>query len=216
MQGDRSDVAFIGAGLANQGFAVAVVSYRLYPEANALVSTQDVADAVAWMLQHAADYGLRVHHAYLVGHSAGAQIVALLGTNPQFLRSAGSDLRSVGGVLAVSGAYDLRDLSGEADSWQRVDGHIYGETEQERARVSPSQSIDPGSPPIEIACGTDEEPGACTRALYFEATLHRAKIPTRLIRESGADHVGMLRAVINPDDPLNHELHDFIERRETP
>ncbi len=215
MQGDRSDVAAVGAAFAAQGLATAVVSYRLYPDANVEGSTQDVALAVAWLLRNAAAYGLRGDRVILVGHSAGAQIVALLGTNGQFLRAAGTDLHAIAGVFAVSGAYDLRDLSDEPDSWQRVDGHIYGETPRDRARVSPSQHIDPDTPPTEIACGSEEDnPGSCDRAAYFERKLLAAGVWTHLIRENGASHMGMLRALIDPRDPLNEELHDFIDRLE--
>jgi hypothetical protein len=139
-------------------------------------------------------------------------IVALLGTNPAYFQRAGAGFESIGGVLAVAGAYDLRNLSGEPDSWQRVDGHIYGETPEARSLVSPSLHIDPHSRPAEIACGTQDDPGACPRAIFFERALRSAGIESRVLREAGADHIGLLRALIDPRDPLNQELHDFISR----
>ena len=215
LQGDRKDVSSVGTALASQGLATAVVSYRLYPEANAQESTQDVALAIAWTLRNARTYGVSAQKVYLVGHSAGAQIVALLGTDGRFLHAAGLDLHALAGVFAVSGAYDLRDLSLEPDSWQRVDGHIYGETPTDRIRVSPSQHIDPGAPPIEVACGSEEDnPGSCERAGYFERHLLAAGVSTWMIREIGASHMGMLSALMNPSDPLNRELHTFIKRTE--
>ena len=133
LQGDRRDVQIVGEALASQGLAVAIPSYRLFPDTNAQGSTQDVADSAAWLSRHAAEYHYDARKIFLVGHSAGAQIVALLGTNPAYFERAGASFANIGGVLAVAGAYDLRDLSGEPDSWQRVDGHIYG---ARRHRVS--------------------------------------------------------------------------------
>lgn len=214
LQGDRRDAAAVGEALAREGLATAVVSYRLFPDANAEGATQDVAMAAAWIIRHASGYGIQPHGIFLVGHSAGAQIAALIGTDGSYLARAGLSLPAVRGVFAVSGAYDLRDLSGEPDSWQRVDGHIYGETAQARARVSPSLHVDAGSPPAEVACGTDDDPGSCPRALFFEQALRRAGIASRVIREVGADHAGMLRALIDPNDPLNKELLHFIRSSE--
>ncbi|MDP9017977.1 MAG: alpha/beta hydrolase [Candidatus Eremiobacteraeota bacterium] len=211
--GSRREVAAVGIDFAHQGLATAVVSYRLFPSANAKEATQDVATAIAWVMRHAADYGIHSRKVFVVGHSAGAQIAALIGTNAHYLETAGLTLQSIGSVFAVSGAYDLRDLSDEPDSWQRVDGHIYGETPQQRADVSPSQHIDAAAPPIEIACGTEQDnPGSCDRALYFQRALVKAGINTKLIKENGASHLGMLACLINPKDPLNAEFLDLIAR----
>ncbi|MDP9025499.1 MAG: alpha/beta hydrolase, partial [Candidatus Eremiobacteraeota bacterium] len=111
MYGDRRDYADVGRELAQQGIVTAVVSYRLFPDADATGSAQDVASAAAWIIHHAVDYGIDSRNAFLAGHSAGAQIAALIGTNPAYLRQNGLDLSALRGVFAVSGAYDVRDLS---------------------------------------------------------------------------------------------------------
>ena len=210
MYGKRGEVAAVGEALARQGMVVAIPSYRLFPEANALGSMQDVAFAAAWVVAHARDYGVNTQGAFLAGHSAGAQIVAMIGTHGNFLEAAGSSLQAIHGVFALSGAYDLRDLSGEPDSWQRVDGHIYGETYEDRAKSSPRIGIDPRSPPIEAVCGTEDDPGSCPRTIYFTTTATALGVSAQAYREIGADHMGVLRAFIDPRDPLNAEFLSFI------
>lgn len=216
LQGDRRDVAAVGRSLARQGLAVAVVSYRLFPQSDAAGAVDDVARAAAWTIGHAGEYGLDGRNLFLVGHSAGAQIVALLGTNPAYLGAYGVSPGAIRGVFAVAGAYDVRDLSGEPDSWQKVDGHIYGETTQARDALSPALHVAPSTPPTVTACGTADDPWACERATAFTAALRAAGIDAVTIRENGADHMGMLRALIAPDDPLNAALHYFIAKEELP
>ena len=211
--GDRRDVAFVGRALASQGLATAVVSYRTFPQTDAAGATQDVADAAAWLLKNAPSYGVRSAGIFLVGHSAGAQIAALLGTDGSYLTRAGATLKDVRGVFAVAGVYDVRDLSGEPDSWQRVDGHIYGETPEARAAVSPSMHVSPGTAPTIVACGTMDDPGSCPRTRAFERRLKQAGIEPKMIIENGADHLGMLRALVDPRDPLNQELLAFVKQR---
>lgn len=210
MEGDRSDVAFVGRALAGEGIATVVVSYRLFPQSNAEGATQDVARAIAWTVAHARDYGLDANKLFLAGHSAGAQIVAIIGTNPRYLNAAGLSMQAVRGVFAVAGAYDVRDLSGEPDTWQRVDDHIYGETPEARRALSPAVSIDAQSRPTVTACGTQDDPWSCDRALSFSAALRRRGIDSATIEEHGADHIGMLRALADPRDPLNEALLHFI------
>lgn len=198
LQGDRRDVAFAGQALANEGL-------------DAAGSVQDVADAAAWLLKNAASYGVQSSGIFLVGHSAGAQIAALLGTDGRYLARAGASLKDIRGVFAVSGVYDLRDLSGEPDSWQRVDGHIYGETPDARAIVSPRLHVGADAAPTVVSCGTLDDPGSCPRTHAFERCLQQAGVESKMIVENGADHVGMLRALVDARDPLNQELLAFVD-----
>ncbi len=214
MQGNRQEYASVGKALQRQGFAVAVVSYRLYPETDAAGATQDVARAAAWTIRHAAAFGLNGCGVFLVGHSAGAQIAAVIATNPAYLASAGIPAGWIRGVFAVAGAYDVRDLSGEPDTWQTLDGHIYGRTAEARRAFSPATQIDPSTPPTVTACGTQDDPGSCARATVFAAALRAAGVPATTIEERGADHMGMLRALVDPIDPLNAALRYFTSHQE--
>lgn len=148
MAGDRSDYASAGAALAAEDVAVAVPSYRLYPEADARGATSDVAAAIAWLLRHGSAYGLDTSGVIVAGHSAGGQIAALLATHERYLTSLGAPPHAVRGAFVLAGAYDVRDLSDEPADWQRIDGRIFGETAAERALVSPGIDFDANTPPM--------------------------------------------------------------------
>ncbi len=210
MQGDRRGFAKVGRDLARQGIVLVIPSYRLFPDSDAQGATNDVAAAVAWTIAHAAPYGLDTSRLYLAGHSAGAQIVSMLGTHPAYLRTAGVDFSLVRGVISLAGVYDVRNLSDEPHSWQVVDFKIYGQTSDARARISPALDIDPHAPPFMIVCGSDDDPDACDRAIYFMRRLHAAGVSAFVIRDMGADHVGVLRSAIDPRDPVFAALMHFI------
>ncbi|MDQ2679950.1 MAG: alpha/beta hydrolase [Candidatus Eremiobacteraeota bacterium] len=210
MTGDRRDYAQIGESLAQQGIGVAIISYRLFPQSDAEGATEDAAAACAWVVRHAAQYRLDSRAVFVVGHSAGAQIAALIGTNPSYLARFGLALSAIRGVVAISGAYDVRDLSGEPDSWQRVDGHIYGESPQVRSALSPSVHIDAATPPIMLVCGLAEDLRMCDFAVDFASKLQAAGRSAHVLRVGGADHMGLLKALISRGDPLNEKLLDFL------
>lgn len=90
-----------------KGYAVASVNYRLVPDARVEDQASDIAAAVATLKRQAGTLGFDPGRIVLVGHSAGAHLVALVGTDPRWMRGAGLGMDAVRGVIALDGAaYD--------------------------------------------------------------------------------------------------------------
>lgn len=90
------------------GYAVASVNYRLVPTNTVEQQGADVAAAVALLKAKSATLGIDGTRIALVGHSAGAHLVALLGTDPQYLRGAGLSFADIAGIVPLDGAaYDV-------------------------------------------------------------------------------------------------------------
>ena len=62
---------------------------------------------MAWSRGHAAEYGGDPRRLFVAGHSAGAQIAALLGTDARYLAAQGMKPRDLAGVIGLSGPYDF-------------------------------------------------------------------------------------------------------------
>ena len=78
------------------------------PDVTVEQQAADVAQAIAWLRNHAAENGIDAKRMVLMGHSAGAHLVALAGTDPFYLAAAGLDLSALRGVVAIDGAcYDV-------------------------------------------------------------------------------------------------------------
>jgi acetyl esterase/lipase len=91
-----------------QGYAYASINYRLVPEATVEDEARDVAAAVASLISHAAELGIDPTRVVIMGHSAGAHLVALVGTDESYLRDAGLTEDALRGVIAIDGAaYDV-------------------------------------------------------------------------------------------------------------
>lgn len=91
-----------------QGYAYASINYRLVPDVTVEDEARDVAAAVASLIGHADELGIDPGRVVIMGHSAGAHLVALVGTDESYLRSAGLTERSLRGVVAIDGAaYDV-------------------------------------------------------------------------------------------------------------
>lgn len=91
-----------------QGYAYASINYRLVPEATVEQQAADVASALAALLAKADALGIDRSKVVLMGHSAGAHLVALVGTDERYLRGAGLSFADVDGVIPNDGAaYDV-------------------------------------------------------------------------------------------------------------
>ena len=104
ISGDKDQYALLGLSLATQGFAVAIPNYRLAGDGGPRhpAQVQDAAQAVAWLRQHAAEYGYQKTRVVVGGHSAGAHISAMLAFAPEFLKAYGDSPESLCGFIGLN------------------------------------------------------------------------------------------------------------------
>lgn len=97
-----------GTALADNDVVTVIPSYRLFPEVkNTDAMLDDIAAALAWTRDHIAVHGGDPDKIILVGHSAGAHLIALLANQPDALKKRGVDPSVVKGLVPLSGVYDI-------------------------------------------------------------------------------------------------------------
>jgi len=74
----------------------------------------DAARAALWAAGHAGEFGADAQRLYLMGHSAGAHLAALVTLDPRYFAAVGQPAPSIAGVIGLSGPYDFLPLI-EAD-----------------------------------------------------------------------------------------------------
>ncbi len=110
-EGSRSDYLFVAEALTQRGYVVVVPDYRVYPEVKYPDFLQDGAAAVAWAATNADRYGGDRSRIFLMGHSAGAHIAAMLALDSTFLDAQKVPRTSVKGLIGLAGAYDFLPLT---------------------------------------------------------------------------------------------------------
>lgn len=109
--GNRASYQFVGRSLAARGAMTFVPDYRVWPEAGFPGFLQDAAASVAAAREEARRRGGDVSRFFLMGHSAGAYIAAMLALDPEYLLAAGIDPKaSLSGVAGLAGPYDFLPL----------------------------------------------------------------------------------------------------------
>src|SRR5262245_27385010 len=106
--GDKKEVHQKPQAFADKGFVFVSVNYRLLPKATIKQMAQDVAKAIRWAHDHARDHGGDPGRMFVMGHSAGAQLAALVCTDGRYLKAEGLPLLVVKGCVPVDGdTYDV-------------------------------------------------------------------------------------------------------------
>ena len=112
--GDKADYRFVGAALADLGCVAVLPNYRHYSQVKMPGFMDDAARAASWAAAHAAELGADPKRLYLMGHSAGAHMAALVTLDPRYFAAAGQTAPRIAGVIGLSGPYDFLPLL-EAD-----------------------------------------------------------------------------------------------------
>jgi acetyl esterase/lipase len=150
VSGSKNMYRFVGATLAARGVMTVIPDYRLYPQVRFPAFIQDAAAAVAWTRANAARFGGDPNRLFLMGHSAGGQIAALLALDGSYLRAEGMSPNEVCGVIGLAGPYDFLPL--DTDTLKAIFG-----PEAERPRSQPINYVSQQAPPMLLLAGQDDD-----------------------------------------------------------
>src|SRR4029453_14165031 len=89
--------------IVDRGGVFVAINYRFVPNVDLKAMLGDVAKAIAWGKRHGAEYGGGPESIMVMGHSAGAQMAALVCTDERYLQAEGLALRDIKGCMPVDG-----------------------------------------------------------------------------------------------------------------
>jgi acetyl esterase/lipase len=127
------------------GAALVSVNYRLTTPDSGVQwpdHGQDVAAAVAWVQQNGPAQGLDPTQLTLIGHSAGAHLVAIVATDQALLTTAGADPAKVSCVVALDFSFDLARAPAD-----KMIADAFGTDPQVIASASPNVQIERNGAP---------------------------------------------------------------------
>lgn len=189
--GDRSTE--MQTAWANQGIVMVGVNYRLSPEYRHPAHIEDVASAISWVHDHIGQYGGDPNRVSLLGHSAGAHLVALVATNPTYLGAHGL---TPGGALVNVFPIDTAsfDLTNPSRFVSRMIKEAFGTDEQVLREASPIWNVvKGGSYPSFIIAATQVRKDAVETSQILQSKLRDAGVSVELIVKE-YPHTGQLRA----------------------
>jgi acetyl esterase/lipase len=188
--GSFLDLPVIHANLAQRGYVVASIQYRLSGEAPFPAQLQDVREALRFLRANSARLGIDATQIALWGMSAGAQLGALeavsCGTaSPEPAREATARPPCVQGFVGWFGAYDLNAYVAEAKKETAVGPLFRCGSEPCAAAVlaqaSPINFVDGKDPPALLIHGTADINSLPAQSSRFAERLRAAGVPVELL-----------------------------------
>lgn len=221
----RGDKANPNVGIDKANFFVPMdyvfvsINYRLSPAVKHPAHVQDVAAAISWIHDRINQYGGDKNHIYLIGHSAGAHLAALVATNDQYLNAMGKNLSAIKGVILLDSAgYDLNravdDMGDGKELRNRMYEESFGKDRKLWTTASPTRYVasNKGIPPFLIFYNSDSRSTRITLSNDFAGSLRKAGVSVKVVSVPGKNHQAMNSDVGNPGDILTVNILEFLKK----
>ncbi len=206
--GSRNDYLFVGQALASRGIITVLADYRLHPEVGYPAFIEDGAKAVGWVRETIAGHGGDPEEIYLMGHSAGAYIAAMLALDPQYLAGENMTPDDLAGMIGLAGPYDFLPFT------DPVIKEIF--IADDLAKTQPIHYADEQGPPMLLLTGDDD----------ITVLPRNSKALVDAVNRSGGDaviktydrigHIGIVMALASPFRWLAPVLDDVVEYLDQP
>jgi acetyl esterase/lipase len=207
--GDKADYRFVGAALTELGYVAVLPNYRLYPEVKMPGFMDDAARAGQWAAAHAGEFGADAHRLYLMGHSAGAHLAALVTLDPRYFAAAGHTVPPIAGVIGLSGPYDFLPLL-EADVQD-----IFGPPENYPVS-QPINFVRSDAPPMLLVHGLKDDTVRPKNSRNLAAALLSLGVPVTLKLYPQLEHADTVAALSRPARgraPILADIAAFVRQR---
>lgn len=199
-----------------QGYAFASIDYRLVPAATVEQQAADVAAALAHLLKRAGELGIDRSRVVLTGHSAGAHLVALVGTDERYLKAAGLSFADIDGVMPNDGAaYDVAEqIKGAGPMMRDTYTQAFGTDPARQKALSPLTHAAGPNAPAFLLIHVQREDGVAQNKALAEA-LGRAGTPVEIGSFPGEGmqgHAEINRRLGEPDYPATPVMDAWLRK----
>ncbi len=203
--GRREDYLFVATALARHGAVVVVPDYRVYPEVTYPAFIEDGAAATAFATRAASSRGADPSRVFLVGHSAGAYIAAMLALEPAYLARVGGDRARLAGTVGISGPYDFRPIV-------RPDIRAVFGPAADTDDAQPIGHVDGRNPRMLLLTGEADDTVQPRNTLALAARIRAAGGPVEARTYPGVGHIGTISsfAPLLPGPPVLEDVTRFI------
>lgn len=219
--GDKSSVQLKPQVFAEKGFVFVSTNYRLLPNVEMGTIIRDVAKSLGWVHKHIAEYGGDPKRIFVMGHSAGAQLAALVCIDDRYLKAEGVPLNVLKGCVPVDGdTYDVPAIIETAETRRRVHGQPppkyghrekFGNDPEKHRDFSAVTHVAKGKdiPPFLILHVADH-PDNAAQAQRLGTVLKEVGIPTTIFGAKETNHTRINAELGMPEDPSTKALFEFV------
>jgi acetyl esterase/lipase len=211
--GKRQWYRFVGSALAAHGVIAVIPDYRKYPHVKMDGFMRDAAHAMAWTYGHADQLGGDPRDLFVMGHSSGGQIAALLATDPSWLAADGLSLHDLAGFIGLAGVYDFVPIPKKEVDMRGM----FGARPAEQRRAEPIAYVHGDEPPMLLLHGTADHEVDPANSVSLARKAEAAHDDVSLKLYPGVGHMPLVFALSRPmrgEAPVLNDVLAFIRAHE--
>ena len=220
--GDKTDVARKPKALTERGYIFVSTNYRLLPDVTMESLISDIALSLGWVHRNIEHYGGDPSRIIVGGHSAGAQLAAILCTDHRYLERQNISFDTIKGCIPVDGdTYDIPKIIMTAEHRQALYGgkmftfghrQKFGNDPEKHLDFSAVSHIAPdkGIPPFLILYFPGN-PDTRAQAQRLHSVLQAAGIRAHSFGKRDSNHNRLNNELGDPADPATTELFEFLD-----
>jgi len=206
-RGDRANYRFIAEALTSRGHVTVIPDYRVYPDVRFPAFVEDSAAAVGWVREHIDAFGGDPDRIFLMGHSAGAHIAALLTLDERYLTEVDVPDTAVRGMIGLAGPYAFDPLQYRSTRPVFIDL-----PDPDMAR--PITFVDGQKLPFLLLHGEDDTTVYPANSEELASQIRAAGGSARNLQYADLGHIGIVLALAKPfrgRAPILKDASDFID-----
>ena len=207
--GDKSAKAVVKNKVSfwsKKGFIIVSTNYRLMPEARPIQQAKDVQLALSFSQQKAAKWGGSADRFLLVGHSAGAHLIALISANDKS-NEKNAIKPWLGAIYLDSAAYDIVEVM-KSKSPPRFYKKAFGEGRVYWQKASPLHQLSSKIPPFLAVCSLKRNDDSCGKAKAFVTKAKTFGTDAQLLPLDASHR--KINLELGKDNSYTQSIHHFI------
>lgn len=213
-RGDKADVHNKPKAFVDRGYVLVSINYRFVPNVTVNEIAADVAKAIRWTHDHAKDHGGDPKSLIVMGHSAGAQLAALVCIDDRYLKAERLPLSIIKACVPVDG--DTYDVPLQIKTVEEKRAKSYRMTfgdEESQKNLSSVTHVAKGKtiPPVLILHVADH-PETKMQSHRLVDVLKKSGFTAQAYPAEGKNHTTINTDLGLADDRATQEMFGFLQR----
>jgi arylformamidase len=212
--GDKGGMQHKPAAFVSRGYVLVSINYRTLPDVSLKEMMGDVASSLRWVRDNISKYRGNPDSIFVLGHSAGAHLAALICTDNRYLSDAGVPMNCLKGCVPVDvSAYDIpKRIKDLEDGISMNFRSVFGTDEAAQRELSPISYVKTGStiPPfliLHVASRADTK----AQAHWLADELTRCGFSARVHAAEGKTHGSIGGDLGRDGDVPSEEVWKFLK-----
>ena len=202
---NKESYLFVAEAITSRGYNAILADYRRHPAMKFPEIIDDARIAVEWVHRNIEQYGGDSGNIFIMGHSAGAHLGAMLTLDETYLKR--DTYQAIRGFIGLSGPYDFLP---HTEPYQYA---VFG-PKTRYAESQPINFVDGTEPPLLLLYGDDDTQVKPRNIINLaqKVRTHGGEVETHFYE--GIDHAEILAALSIPlqsTTPVIDDIFDFVK-----